>query len=44
MTALLESGIGRAHNIAIATLAGFTCRVTFPPARVTGTKTLSIRR
>ena len=26
---MLESGIGRAHNIAMATLAGFTCRRRF---------------
>ena len=40
---MLESGIGRAHNIAISTLAGYTIPGDVRPANAIGTRTLSNR-
>jgi len=40
---MLESGIGRVHNIAVSTLPATRCRVTFPRASATGTRILPIR-
>jgi O-succinylbenzoate synthase len=41
---MLESGIGRAHNIAISTLAGYTLPATFRRVNAIGLKTSSNRR
>ncbi len=35
---MLETGIGRAHNIALSTLPNFRCPEMSPPANVTGKK------
>ena len=41
---MLESGIGRAHNIALSTLENFRCLATCRPRRAIGAKTSSSRR
>jgi len=41
---MLESGIGRAHNIAASTLPGYVLPGDVPPANVIGPKTSSSPR
>ena len=41
---MLETGIGRAHNIALSSLANFSCREMYRLRGATGPKTSSSRR